>query len=70
MENTIVYDLLISQNRCIGVKGKDKDGMLFKILPIMWSLRQVVLGQIYSFTSSAETVTGTGLLLRTVQEPN
>ena len=26
MENTIVYDLMISQNRCFGVKGKDKDG--------------------------------------------
>ena len=63
MENTIVYDLMISQNRCFGVKGKDKDGNDVQILADHVVIATGGLGQIYSFTSSAETVSGDGIAL-------
>ena len=63
MENTIVYDLMISQNRCIGVKGKGKDGNDVQILADHVVIATGGLGQIYSFTSSAETVAGDGIAL-------
>ena len=63
IENTIVYDLIISQNRCIGVKGKDKDGNTVQILADHVVIATGGLGQIYSFTSSAQTVAGDGIAL-------
>lgn len=63
IEHMTIYDLIMSHNRCIGVKGKNKDGRSFQ----EWADHVVIatggLGQIYSFTSSAETVTGDGLAL-------
>jgi len=63
IENMIVYDLMISNNRCIGVKGKGKDGRSIQILADHVVIGTGGLGQIYSFTSSAETVTGDGIAL-------
>jgi L-aspartate oxidase len=63
MENTIVYDLMIRQNRCIGVKGKGKDGNHVQILADHVVIATGGLGQIYSFTSSAPTVAGDGIAL-------
>ena len=63
MENTIVYDLMISQNRCIGVKAKGKDGKQVQILADHVVIATGGLGQIYSFTSSAQTVAGDGIAL-------
>jgi L-aspartate oxidase len=63
IENTIVYDLMISQNRCFGVKGKDKDGTNVQIFADHVVIATGGLGQIYSFTSSAETVAGDGIAL-------
>ncbi len=63
IENTIVYDLMVSQNRCFGVKGKDKDGTNIQIFADHVVIATGGLGQIYSFTSSAETVAGDGIAL-------
>ena len=63
IENMTVYDLIISQNRCIGVKGKGKDGQTIQILADHVVIATGGLGQIYSFTSSAETVAGDGIAL-------
>ncbi|MCQ6273542.1 L-aspartate oxidase [Bacillus sp. V3B] len=63
IENMTVYDLIMSHNRCIGVKGKSKDGHSVQILADHVVFATGGLGQIYSFTSSAETVTGDGLAL-------
>lgn len=63
IENIAIYDLLMSQDRCIGVKGKDKAGRSVQVFADHVVIATGGLGQIYSFTSSAETITGDGLAL-------
>jgi len=63
IENITVYELLISNDRCIGVKGKDHNGRSIQVFADHTVIATGGLGQIYSFTSNAETVTGDGLAL-------
>ncbi|MBB6445891.1 L-aspartate oxidase [Bacillus benzoevorans] len=63
MENMTVYELIISENRCVGVKVKGLDGHTIQAYAEHIVIATGGLGQIYSFTSSAETVTGDGLAL-------
>ncbi|EIJ79022.1 L-aspartate oxidase [Bacillus methanolicus PB1] len=64
-ENVFVYDLLIDKQskRCIGVKGKDKHGNIEYFYADRVVIATGGCGQLYSFTSNAETVTGDGLAL-------
>lgn len=63
MENMMVYELMVAKNRCIGVKAKDRDGRQTSVYADHVVLATGGLGQIYSFTSNAETVTGDGIAL-------
>lgn len=63
MENVMIYDLIIRENRCIGVKGKDNHGKSITVFGDHVVIATGGIGQIYSFTSSAETVTGDGIAL-------
>lgn len=65
VENVFVFELLMdkSQNRCIGVKGKLQDGRIE-----MYTASHIIIatggcGQIFSFTSNADTVIGDGIAL-------
>ena len=62
-ENMTVYDLIMAENRCIGVKVKGSDGKSSNVFADHVVLATGGLGQIYSFTSSAETITGDGIAL-------
>ncbi|WP_071395896.1 L-aspartate oxidase [Bacillus tuaregi] len=63
MENMTVYELMISDGRCIGVKAKESNGRSIQVFADHTVIATGGLGQIYSFTSNAETVTGDGLAL-------
>lgn len=64
-ENVFVYELLLNreQNRCIGVKAKYQDGTIQLFYGNYVILATGGCGQLYSFTSSAETVTGDGIAM-------
>lgn len=64
-EDVFVYELLIDKHskRCIGVKGKDKQGNIEYFYADRIVIATGGCGQLYSFTSNAETVTGDGLAL-------
>lgn len=63
IENIMVYDLIVNDDRCIGVKGKDAKGQNIQLFADHIVIATGGIGQIYSFTSSAETVTGDGIAL-------
>ena len=63
VENATVYDLLIDENRCVGVKVKDQSGRNLSVTADHVVIATGGIGQIYSFTSSAATVTGDGIAL-------
>jgi len=63
IEDCTVYELMVNQNQCFGVKGKHKDGKKEMFTADHIVLATGGLGQIYSFTSNAETVTGDGIAL-------
>ncbi|MEK3991338.1 L-aspartate oxidase [Robertmurraya sp. FSL R5-0851] len=63
IEEMVVYELLVKDGRCIGVKGKDKHGETNIFLANHVVLATGGLGQLYSFTSNAETVVGDGIAL-------
>ena len=63
VENMTVYDLLIEEQRCIGVKVKDVNGRNLSVFADHVVIATGGIGQIYSFTSNAETVTGDGIAL-------
>lgn len=63
IENMTVYDLLVHENRCVGVKVKNQDGKTMSVFAAHIVIATGGIGQIYSFTSSAETVTGDGIAL-------
>lgn len=63
IENITVFDLLVKNNRCIGVKGKYPNGKIETFYGNHIVLATGGLGQIYEYTTSADTVTGDGLAL-------
>ncbi|MDZ5470833.1 L-aspartate oxidase (plasmid) [Bacillus sp. 31A1R] len=63
IEDCTVYELMVNQNQCFGVKGKHMDGKKEMYTADHIVLATGGLGQIYSFTSNAETVTGDGIAL-------
>jgi L-aspartate oxidase len=64
-ENIFVYELILDekQERCIGVKGKMMDGVIHHFFAEHVILATGGCGQLYSFTSNAETVTGDGVAM-------
>jgi L-aspartate oxidase len=64
-ENIFVYELILdeSKQRCIGVKGKTMDGTIRHFYANHIVLATGGCGQLYSFTSNAETVTGDGIAM-------
>jgi L-aspartate oxidase len=64
-EDIYVYELIIDekQKRCIGVKGKMVDGSIRYFFSNHIILATGGCGQLYSFTSNAETVTGDGIAM-------
>jgi L-aspartate oxidase len=64
-ENIFVYELIVDekQQRCIGVKGKSTDGAIHYYYAQHVILATGGCGQLFSFTSNAETVTGDGIAM-------
>ncbi|MBO0958467.1 L-aspartate oxidase [Neobacillus sp. MM2021_6] len=64
-ENVFAYELIIDheQKRCIGAKAKNPDGTIRIFLGEYVILATGGCGQMYSFTSSAPTVTGDGIAM-------
>ena len=58
-----VYDLLMKDNRCVGVKVKDSKGRPLTVFADHVVIASGGIGQIYSFTSNADSVTGDGITL-------
>ena len=65
IEYLFVYELLIDQlrNKCIGVKGKKLDGTIETFFAEHIVIASGGCGQLYRYTSNAETVTGDGIAL-------
>ncbi|MCM3599437.1 L-aspartate oxidase [Robertmurraya korlensis] len=63
IEEMVVYELLVIDGKCIGVKAKNKHGETNVFLANHVVLATGGLGQLYSFTSNAETVVGDGIAL-------
>lgn len=63
VENVTVYKLLIVNNRCVGVMGKYPDGTEEAFYAEHVVLATGGCGQVYSYTSNADTVTGDGIAL-------
>jgi L-aspartate oxidase len=62
-EDVFAYELIVKENRCIGVKTKKPDGEIQ-----IYYANNIVLatggcGQLYTYTSNAETVTGDGIAM-------
>ncbi|HYK73997.1 MAG TPA: L-aspartate oxidase [Pseudoneobacillus sp.] len=64
-ENIYVYELILDEEKekCIGVKGKKTDGSIEYFYAQHVVLATGGCGQLYSFTSNAETVTGDGIVM-------
>ncbi|MBY0096238.1 L-aspartate oxidase [Mesobacillus maritimus] len=63
-ENVFVYELIVNvEGQCIGVKGKLRGGKTEYYYADHVVLATGGCGQLYHFTSNAETVTGDGLAL-------
>ncbi|MBS4204395.1 L-aspartate oxidase [Lederbergia citrea] len=64
-ENVFAYELIIDhqEKRCIGVKAKDDDGAIHFFYGDYVILATGGCGQLYPFTSNAETVTGDGIAM-------
>lgn len=63
IENIHIFDLILNNGQCIGAKGKYVDGKIESFYADHVVLATGGLGQIYSFTTSASTVTGDGVAL-------
>ncbi len=63
IEEMVVYELLVIDGKCTGVKAKNKYGESKVFLGNHVVLATGGLGQIYSLTSNAETVVGDGIAL-------
>ncbi|MGP4069611.1 L-aspartate oxidase [Halobacillus sp. B29] len=63
-ENEFVFELLLDdQGRCYGVKSKNKENFVHTFTAPYVVLSTGGCGQLYSFTSNADTITGDGLAL-------
>ncbi|KXH80630.1 L-aspartate oxidase [Sporosarcina sp. HYO08] len=64
-ENVIAYELIIDpgENRCVGVKAKNPDGKIRHLYANYVILATGGCGQVYAYTSSAETITGDGIAM-------
>lgn len=64
-ENTFAYELIIDQkqNKCIGIKAKDKDGTIRYFYGKYVILATGGCGQLYRFASGTPTVTGDGIAM-------
>jgi L-aspartate oxidase len=62
-EDVFAYELIIKENRCIGVKAKNKNGDIQDFYGNYVILATGGCGQLYTYTSSAETVTGDGIAM-------
>ncbi len=62
-EDVFVYELIIKDNRCIGVKAKKPDGKIVAYFSSYVILATGGCGQLYPYTSNAETVTGDGVAM-------
>ncbi|MBY0123938.1 L-aspartate oxidase [Bacillus sp. S/N-304-OC-R1] len=65
IENFFVFDLLMNEDRnsCIGLKGKFPDGRIEYFIGEHIVLATGGCGQLYTYTSNTETVTGDGIAL-------
>lgn len=63
IENVTVYELIIEQDRCIGAKGKYNTGTTETFMAEHIIVASGGCGQLYSYTSNAETVSGDGIAL-------
>lgn len=65
IENIQVFDLLIAETdgRCTGAKGKDSNGKIQTFFSDHVVLATGGCGQLYEYTSNAETATGDGIAL-------
>ncbi len=63
VENITVFELIIADNRCVGVKGKHSNGKVFRFYGDHIVLATGGVGQLYSFTPCADTITGDGIAL-------
>ncbi|MFB4163213.1 L-aspartate oxidase [Alteribacillus sp. JSM 102045] len=63
LEHFMVYDLLMEEEECAGIRGKDADGRCCTILSSAVVLAAGGCGQLYSITSNAEESTGDGLAM-------
>ncbi|MCJ7841106.1 L-aspartate oxidase [Lederbergia sp. NSJ-179] len=63
IENSFVYEILVENNTCIGVKAKNEDNQIDYFLAHHVVLATGGCGQLYRYTSNAETVTGDGIAL-------
>lgn len=63
IENITIYELIIQNNRCVGVKGKFINGATKAYYAHHVVLATGGCGQLYSYTSNAKTVTGDGIAL-------
>lgn len=62
-EETIVYELLVIDGKCVGAKAKNKYGETQIYLASHVVLATGGLGQLYCLTSNGETVAGDGIAL-------
>ncbi|WP_407676482.1 L-aspartate oxidase [Perspicuibacillus lycopersici] len=63
VEHEMVFDLIMKDSQCIGVKTKASDGRLNHYFSSATIIATGGCGQIYQYTSNAETVTGDGIAM-------
>lgn len=63
VEHITVFELIIENDQCIGARGKYEDGRVEDFYGDHIVLATGGLGKLYSFTSSAETISGDGIAL-------
>lgn len=62
-ENVFAYELIVKENRCIGVKAKNENGNIQFYYGNYVILATGGCGQLYTYTSNAETVIGDGIAM-------
>jgi L-aspartate oxidase len=62
-EDVYAYELIVKENRCIGVKTKKPNGEIYVFYGNNIVLATGGCGQLYTYTSNAETVTGDGIAM-------
>lgn len=62
-EEVFAYELIVKNNRCMGVKAKKPDGEIQIFYGSSIVLATGGCGQLYTYTSNASTVTGDGIAM-------